>query len=67
MLKLRELFTPSEKAILFPDVVFNGVILEGSSSENGLKSYRHLFPSSFFPFFNFVNSSPVSQFPNLSI
>lgn len=44
MLKLRELFTPSEKAILFPDVVFNGVILEGSSSENGLKSYRHLFP-----------------------
>ena len=44
MLKLRELFTPSEKAILFPDVVFNVVTLDGSSSKNGLKSYRHLLP-----------------------
>lgn len=43
MLKLRDLFIPSEKAILFPDVVFNGVILEESSSENVLKSCRCLF------------------------
>ena len=67
MLKLRELFTPSEKAILFPDVVFNVVTLDGSSSENGLKSHRHLLPLLSFLFFNFVNSSPVSQFPNLSM
>lgn len=52
MLKLRDLFTPSEKAILFPDVVFNGVILEGSSSENVLKSCRCLFLF-FLSFFKF--------------
>lgn len=61
MLKLRDLFTPSEKAILFPDVVFNGVTLEGSSSENGPKSCRHLLPF-FLSFFQVLQI--VLQYPH---
>lgn len=67
MLKLRDLFTPSEKAILFPDVVFNGDTLEGRSSENGPKSCRCFLPFFLSFFSSFADSSPVSSFLNLSV